>query len=299
MNTTNDSKSTMVTVYKTLNLNDNLPLTCTRTGTCCHGNQVNINPWELNQLAKTKNCSPKDLRDNFTDLRGIRLRFDGEKNELNKKSCRFYDNQIGCSIHNGRPLACRLFPIGRKIQNNTVEYIQQGQVFPCISECPSVVKLPTLKVSDYLIGQQTEMYELAQDLYLEVMQNIADMGFTLLLETPLFESNEFKTLNAWRRFAHMSIDELTNFIGYEWVDLITTPEINKISPTEFIEEHNDILQTFAQNKYGQLSSLEEINNASITLIGCALYLAKSIGSNLEDLIDHWIETAIQFGAKEN
>ena len=299
MNTTNDSKSTMVTVYKTLNLNDNLPLTCTRTGTCCHGNQVNINPWELNQLAKTKNCSPKDLRDNYTDLRGIRLRFDGEKNELNKKSCRFYDNQIGCSIHNGRPLACRLFPIGRKIQNNTVEYIQLGQIFPCISECPSVVKLPTLKVSDYLIGQQTEMYELAQDLYLEVMQNIADMGFTLLLETPLFESNEFKTINTWRRFAHMPIEELSNFIGYEWVDLITAPEINKISPTEFIEEHNDLLQTFAQNKYGQLSSLEEINNASITLIGCALFLAKSIGSNLEDLIDHWVETAIQFGVNEN
>lgn len=289
----------MAAEYKTLNLNDNLPLTCTRTGTCCHGNQVYINPWELNQLAKTKNCSPKDLRDNYTDFGGIRLVFDGNKNKLNKKSCRFYDNQIGCSIHLGRPLACRLFPIGRKIQNNTIEYIQQGQVFPCISECPSVVELPALKVSDYLIEQQTELYEQAQDLYLDVMQNIADMGFSLLLETPLVESNEFKTINAWRRFAHLSIEELTKFIDYEWIDLITIPEIDKVLPTEFIEQHNDLLQTFAQNKYGQLTSLEEINNASITLIGCALYLAKSIGSNLEDLIDHWVETAIQFGAKEN
>ena len=30
-----------------LHFNDLLPLTCSRKGTCCHGNQVLLNRWEL------------------------------------------------------------------------------------------------------------------------------------------------------------------------------------------------------------------------------------------------------------
>jgi hypothetical protein len=32
-------------------LTDCLPLTCTRTGACCHGKMVWLNPWELARLA--------------------------------------------------------------------------------------------------------------------------------------------------------------------------------------------------------------------------------------------------------
>ncbi len=40
-----------------LTLTDELPLTCTRSGTCCHGKTVRLNPWELAHLAEAKGLS--------------------------------------------------------------------------------------------------------------------------------------------------------------------------------------------------------------------------------------------------
>ncbi|MFT7011938.1 MAG: hypothetical protein ACJAWR_001962, partial [Flavobacteriales bacterium] len=40
-----------------LNLEDKLPLTCSRTGTCCHGKTVWLNPWELALISREKKIS--------------------------------------------------------------------------------------------------------------------------------------------------------------------------------------------------------------------------------------------------
>lgn len=282
----------------TLSLNDELPLTCTRTGTCCHGNQVFINPWEVHFLAKSMNLTSKELIDKHLDLGGIRLRFDGPTNNFNKSSCSLYDDHKGCTVHQGRPLACRLYPIGRKIQNYKIDYIYSGEKFPCLNECPEVLELPLMSISNYLVEQKTVLHEQAQDSYLEVMQNLADVAFTLLLETPLKDSKAYNTLDAWKRTGQLSIDELVKTLDNKWVDVITAPEIiiQNNSLEEFIETHNEMLQSQAQKIYGELSTPKEIHDASVTLIGCALYLAKSIGSDMESLAEHWVETAIQHGA---
>ena len=65
---------------------DVLPLTCSRSGTCCHGNQVWLNPWEINQLAQTKNVSIPDFCNLYTEFGGIRLKFTGAQNILKKNS---------------------------------------------------------------------------------------------------------------------------------------------------------------------------------------------------------------------
>ena len=161
-------------------LSDTLPLTCSRRGTCCFGNQVLLNPWELACLAAEKGISPRQFRDSFCDLGGTRLMFNGDTGWMGKRACGMYVHNFGCSLHVARPLACRLYPIGRQIQSAQVHYMYEGRQFPCLSGCPEVTSLPHITVSDYLQGQQTLSFEQAQDGYLEVAQNLADMALVLV-----------------------------------------------------------------------------------------------------------------------
>ena len=284
----------------TLNINDELPLTCSRKGTCCHGNQVFLNPWEIVSLANEKNCSVTEFIENYTDLKGLKLRFDGVKNQIGKAACNLYIDDFGCSVHKGRPLACRLFPIGRQIQQNEIQYIYQGTEFPCLNGCSEVLELPKITVNDYLSGQESDLYEQAQDEYLEVMQNLADIAFTLLLDTKLAESNELETLIEWRKMSNESIEQILNRIDSEWLKLLITPSINEFlyEPIEFTRKHNELLQSKAQEQFGMLDCLFELSKASIQIMALTLFLAKGIGADLTTLIEFWIETAKKHGAKE-
>lgn len=282
-----------------LSLQSTLPLTCTRVGTCCHGNQVLLNPFELFYIAKEKGITPRQFRDLYCDLGGIRLHFNGKEDVRGKKACSQYVDNFGCSVHLGRPLACRLFPIGRQIQNNEVHYIHQGDVFPCLDGCAAVVELPHLSLGEYLKGQITDKYERAQDDYLEVMQNLADIAFELLLDSGLAESGDTKTLSLWRVMGQENPELLVKRIGSEWLDYLTIPEI--IDATDdsisFAQKHNDFLQLKIQEKFGALQTITEFHQASVLVMGVAIHLARAMGANPETLTKHWIDTAKRFGAQ--
>jgi Fe-S-cluster containining protein len=281
-----------------LNLHDSLPLTCTRIGTCCHGNQVLLNPWELFRIAKEKKITPRQFRDLYCDLGGIRLEFNAKKDSRGKSACSQYVDGFGCSVHLGRPLACRLFPLGRQVQNNEVHYIHQGETFPCLNGCAEVVNLPLISVGDYLEGQQTEIHEKVQGDYLEIMQNLADIGFELILDSGLAESGDTKTLALWRVMANEDPELLAARLGDEWMDLLLIPEIADVDAVAFTQKHNELLQLKAQEQFGELATLQECHEASVLIMGVAIHLARAMGTNTEDLAEHWIDIAKSHGAQE-
>ena len=144
-----------MSVTTKLTLTDNLPLTCSRSGT-----------W-------------------VNDFGGIQLRFDGAPGWRQQPACSQYVPDFGCSAHAGRPLACRLYPLGRHRQSGELHYMHQGSEFPCVEGCPEVLDLPQVSVAAYIEGQGTKRFEVAQDEYLELMQKLADSAFALLLESGL------------------------------------------------------------------------------------------------------------------
>jgi len=283
-----------------LSLEDKLPLTCSRRGTCCHGNLVMLNPWELFCLAREKKVSPREFRDLYCESDGIRLRFDGKPGWREKKACSQYIDNFGCSVHVGRPLACRLFPLGRQIQSEAFSYMHQGEVFPCLDGCPEVTTLPQLTVGEYLKGQQTESFEKAQNEYLQLMQSLADIAFELLLDTGLAESGDTETLPLWRKMANEHPEVLASSIGPEWIDSLTIPEItdNANDPVLFAQIHCDLLLSKAQEQFGALQTMQEVHEASVLIMSVALHLARSLGANPEILAEHWIDTAKKHGAKD-
>lgn len=274
-----------------LHLDQKLPLTCTRKGTCCHGNRVLLNPWELHRLAFEKQISARDFRDLYCDWNGILLKFDGEKDHRGKSACSQYISDFGCSLHEGRPLACRLFPIGRQIQNERIQYIFQGATFPCLNGCSEVSELPQLSVEAYLKGQQTSLFEQAQDEYLEVMQNIADIALMLLLDTGLAASGDTQTRIEWRKMGAETPNQLAQRIGDKWLDLLTLPNIlfSAENPKAFILAHQKLLQENAQNQIDTLTNSTQIRALAIQMMALALFLGKAIGADVKALAEMWSE----------
>ena len=283
-----------------LNILDKLPLTCSRKGTCCFGNLVLINPWELVCIAKEKKITPREFRDLYCEYGGIRLRFSGKVGWKGKQACSQYVDNLGCSVYLGRPLACRLFPLGRQIQSEVVQYIHQGEIFPCMEGCPEVSGLPYLSVGEYLEGQMTGQFEKAQDAYLYLMQNIADISFMLLLDTGLAGSGDKKTLQLWRKMGSELPEVLANRIGHEWLDMLTIPEISDESddPISFVGKHLDLLQLKAQEKFEALQSEKEFHEASVLMMGLALHLGRALGTDPKILSEHWINVAKSHSALE-
>jgi Fe-S-cluster containining protein len=286
-----------------------LPLTCSRSGTCCFGKDVMLNPWELFRLSKEKGISPREFRDLHCDFGGIQLRFDGKKDKKGQKACSQYIDNFGCSVHLGRPLACRLYPLGRQIQNNEAHYMYEGDLFPCLTDCSEVLELPKLTVSEYLKGQEADQLEKAQDQYLALMQNIADIAFELLLDTGLSASGDKKTLASWRKMGNQAPQDLVNSTDQDWLSFLMIPSISGtpeelLNPFTFAQKHNELLLSKAQEQFGSLYAKEdtiknnELHHASVTIMGVALVLAKAIGADPKSMSELWIETAKSHGAQE-
>lgn len=282
-----------------LSLDSHLPLTCSRAGTCCHGNLVRLNPWELARLAHEKQLSVVEFITQFTGAGGLVLQFNGSKNNFGKQACGLYKANFGCSVHDARPLACRLFPLARKIQNEAVEYIHQGSAFPCLKECPEVVELPHLTVGEYLKGQATVNFENVQDEYLEMMQNLADVALMLLLETSLLQHPEFKMLATWKQLGKITPELLSNTIGEEWMNRLMLPNLNvdPLDASAFIKIHNELLLQEAQMLCDQLSTIQEMFDAANRMMAMALYLAHALGADATGLSEWWIQIAKENGAE--
>ena len=277
-----------------------LPLTCSRSGTCCFGKAVMLNPWELLSFSIEKKISARAFRDLYTDFGGIRLTFNGKQDKKGQKACSQYVDNMGCSVHLGRPLACRLYPLGRQIQFDKSHYIFEGNQFPCLTDCAEVLELPKMSVGTYLKGQGADPFEKAQDAYLNIMQNIADIAFELLLESGLSASGDTKTLTLWREMGNEQPEILAERIGKEWIDCLMIPEITDIidNPIDFAKKHNDLLLLKAQEEFGSLQTLNEVHKAAVLIMGVALHLSRGLGADTKGIAELWIETAKNNGAKE-
>ena len=277
----------------TLSTESILPLTCSRSGTCCFGKAVMLNPWELLRFSQEEKITPREFRDLYCEFGGIRLRFDGETDKKGQHACNQYIDNIGCSVHKGRPLACRLYPLGRQIQFDKANYIYEGNEFPCLTDCAEVLDVPKLSVGDYLKEQEADPFENAQDAYLSVMQNIADIAFELFFETGLSASGDTNTLKIWQDVGNESSELLAKRIGHDWIDYLMVPTIinDTENPIAFVQQHNDLLLQKAQEEFGNLQTFQEIQEASVLMMAISLHLAKGLGADTKGISEHWIQTA--------
>ncbi|HYL58466.1 MAG TPA: YkgJ family cysteine cluster protein [Candidatus Acidoferrales bacterium] len=88
---------------------------CNACGRCCHDKVIALSPYDVMEIARAAKLTTNEAVSRYTIRRGSILRFrdDGR--------CVALDG-IRCSLHGGRPLACRLYPLGiARGENGTLE----------------------------------------------------------------------------------------------------------------------------------------------------------------------------------
>lgn len=281
----------------TLALDDQLPLTCSRSGTCCHGKAIWLNPWELARLAAGRGITARDFRQQFTVDGGIRLRVDGPPGWLRQPACSQYDSASGCTVHAHRPLACRLYPLGRRRQGEATAYIHEGRNFPCLFGCPEVQDLPRLTVADYLRGQQVTSGEQAQDGYLEVMQDLAEGALVLLLDSGLAASGDREVLPRWSRSAALDHTARAASLPADWLDALIIPDaLSHDDVVAFVQGHRERLLAKAQAACGSAATPEALREASALMMSLSLHLGAALGIATVELVTRWTAIARQHWA---
>ncbi len=129
---------------------------CNGAASCCHfaDDTITIDPFDIYQLA-TGEALPFDLLYAkgliaLSPVNGLllpHLNFSKEQNV-----CPFLQKEGRCTIHANRPGLCRLFPLARYFEGDTLSYILQ------IHECPSSVT-PKVKVKHWVGLPHMDQYE--------------------------------------------------------------------------------------------------------------------------------------------
>src|SRR5438309_173914 len=78
---------------------------CGRCGLCCRNKVISLSSYDVFRMAKAAGISTEEAKSRFTIRRGSLLKFNEDG------SCAALRDGL-CSIHQGRPLACRLYPLG-------------------------------------------------------------------------------------------------------------------------------------------------------------------------------------------
>jgi hypothetical protein len=78
---------------------------CNACGRCCHDKVITLSPYDVLRLARAAGITTREAIARYTIRRGSILKFTGDGACAALKGAR-------CGVHRGRPLACRLYPLG-------------------------------------------------------------------------------------------------------------------------------------------------------------------------------------------
>jgi Fe-S-cluster containining protein len=254
-------------------------LTCTREGACCHGHKIWINPWELARLAASLALAPAAFREQHTDCRGTRLRFDGPAGWGGKPACSLYDPQRGCTAHGGRPLACRLYPLARARREGAVIYHIAGESLPCLERCPSVVNGPHLSVQDYLAGQDIPAAEAATDAYANLVYGMVSVVRSLCDHGPQAGVEVSLVHQSFEELAAMEPEQRTELLPEEWVDLLTLLPADQdlTDPQAVARIHGERINTLVQRQMNATGA--SLTDVAHLYLAMAFHLNATIGGD--------------------
>lgn len=134
---------------------------CHGCGRCCHHKAIRVGPYEVARLADA-------LGESTTVVLARYVAEDGATLEtVESGACVFLDGGR-CTVHHGRPLVCRLYPLGWGVGPSGAEAFVELQPHPQTEG----VYGEAGSVADYLEAQGTEPYQRAAARYAAVFRRI-------------------------------------------------------------------------------------------------------------------------------
>lgn len=264
---------------------DRLQLTCTRLGTCCHGHQIFICPWELARLAAGVGMSATAFRERYTDCGGTRLIFNGAAlghgpdSHRGKPACSLYDATSGCTVHANRPLVCRLYPLGRKRREGRTIYHHTDSRLPCFDLCPTITDFPLMSVGDYLRGQDIASSEAAHDAYAALAYGMVKAAMVIAHHIPAADAAALPGFIAELR--NLSATERPKRIPQSWLDLLTVPALAAPldDPAAFVQAHGQALAAALQASCAASKAPDALTATARLYLTFALQLGGAVGTD--------------------
>jgi uncharacterized protein len=137
-----------------------------------------VNPYELARLSRKLGRSTSDVIDNYTVDGGTALATRADS------ACVFLGPE-GCTVHSDRPLACRLYPLGRIVQADGSE------AFVELAPDPETEGLygEDGTMGAYIESQGVAPYIAAADRYYAVLRRLLATGSAVPPNAPLGDSD--------------------------------------------------------------------------------------------------------------
>ena len=90
---------------------------CGQCGICCRDKVITLSPYDVMRMARAACLSTGEVIARYTLRRGSLLRFEAHG------ACSALHGAL-CALHSGRPLACRLYPLGIERRVNGERFVR-------------------------------------------------------------------------------------------------------------------------------------------------------------------------------
>jgi Fe-S-cluster containining protein len=239
--------------------------TCNRCALCCRNKVITLSPYDVIRIARAAGISTGEAVGRYTTRRGSILRFfaDGR--------CAALDGSL-CSLHRGRPLACRLYPLGleRALAADGAAYVERFvQLEPAVGSLGMYGRSGA--VAGFLDSQGVEAYLDAVERYrvliVDFTRRVAE-----LVDFERVEPREF-----WQRATREALAE-SNYDPNSLIDAIFDPDSAAgicASPEESVAAHLEALR----------ARLARQNDGAL-VAAAAIALAVSLGYPLSEAMPH-------------
>lgn len=243
---------------------DVLHLTCVRGGGCCHAKQIAVTPWEIARLARATGLSAAQARDRLTSDGGTRLRSAGPRDGHGRPACSLL-GPAGCTVHADRPLACRVFPLGRSLVEGRAVY-HMAERHRCVDLCPDVLAQPRRRVGEWLQEQDVAAGEAAHDAYGRLVCGL------LAQAGQLGEGAEF--VAGLQASAALDPGRRAALLPRPWFELVTAPGL-----AELVDDPPTFVLAHAERILGAVAAgfADEPPRAALLLGAIALQLGVPLG----------------------
>jgi Fe-S-cluster containining protein len=229
---------------------------CNGCGRCCRDKVITLSPYDVIRIARAAAISTGAAVARYTIRRGSILRF------LSDGRCAALDG-LRCTIHPGRPLACRLYPLGLE---RSPAAGGTGHIERFVRLEPAAGSLGIYgfcgTVANFLASQGAGAYLDAVARYYPLVGKF-DSRVTATVDLERVEPREF-----WRRAAREALAE-TNYDPNSLIDALFDPDglgCSRASAEETVVAHVSALDEMA---------VRECDGA--ILAAAAVMLAVSLG----------------------
>ena len=233
-----------------MNRNSPFSYTCNACGLCCHNKVITLSPYDVIRLAQVARVSTREAIDRFTIRRGSILKFSDGGACVALEGTR-------CGVHRGRPLACRLYPLG-------IERIEDSdsEKFVMLESAPGSLGVYGVDgdVHDFLAAQGVGEYLAANVRYASLLAVFRDR-IAATVDFDRVEPREF-----WRRAVREALAE-SNYDANRLIDaMFDAKGIAGIAEAEIVTAHIE-----------RLAQMIRCESNSETLAAAAVVLAVSLG----------------------